>query len=169
MSIEIRVKLLRDAAIVYGEGDPEQALAGLTPATSHSVGIDLRACLEGADEIVIEPGGRFPVGSGLSIEPVMAEGAPGVTPAVAGFVYSRSGLGAKHGLVVAQGVGVIDPDYRGEIIVWLLNTSKTAIKVHQGDRMAQLVFLNYHQPAFQIVHELGETQRGAGGFGHTGK
>ena len=88
---------------------------------------------------------------------------------MAGFVYSRSGLGAKHGLTVAQGVGVIDPDYRGEIIVWLLNTSSKTIVLRQGDRMAQLVFLNYYQPVFGIADELGTTMRGAGGFGHTGK
>ncbi len=87
---------------------------------------------------------------------------------VAGFVYSRSGLGAVQGLTVAQGVGVIDPDYRGEITVILLNTSTEERRLRRGERIAQLVF----QPAFQVEMEtsdtLSATERGAGGFGHTG-
>ena len=92
-----------------------------------------------------------------------------LTPGIAGFVYSRSGLGAVQGLTVAQGVGVIDPDYRGEIAVVLLNTSGEPRRLRRGDRIAQLVF----QPAFQVELEesdsLGQTGRGSGGFGHTGK
>jgi dUTP pyrophosphatase len=89
-------------------------------------------------------------------------------PGVAGFVYSRSGLGARQGLVVAQGVGVIDPDFRGEITVMLLNLSQEPRTVTQGMRIAQLVF----QPVIPVhcipVSELSPTERGAGGFGHTG-
>ena len=92
-----------------------------------------------------------------------------VTPGVAGFIYSRSGLGAKHGLTVAQGVGVIDPDYRGEIIVWLLNTADRPLTVQAGDRIAQLVLMPVGVPVVAVVEELGDTARGAGGFGHTGK
>lgn len=92
-----------------------------------------------------------------------------LTPGIAGFVYSRSGLGAMQGLTVAQGVGVIDPDYRGEITVVLLNTSNEERRLRRGDRIAQLVF----QPALQVELEecetLGATGRGSGGFGHTGK
>ena len=92
-----------------------------------------------------------------------------LTPGIAGFVYSRSGLGAMQGLTVAQGVGVIDPDYRGEITVVLLNTSGEERRLRRGDRIAQLVF----QPALQVELEecetLGATGRGSGGFGHTGK
>ena len=87
---------------------------------------------------------------------------------LAGFVYSRSGLGAKHGLTVAQGVGVIDPDYRGEIVVWLLNTSQTHQTVACGDRIAQLVIQPFVRTKVTPVDALGETHRGAGGFGHTG-
>ena len=94
-----------------------------------------------------------------------ANGAEGI----AGFVYSRSGLGAMQGLTVAQGIGVIDPDYRGEITVVLLNTSNEERRLRRGDRIAQLVF----QPALQVELEecetLGATGRGSGGFGHTGK
>lgn len=168
MNVNVNVKLLRNAKEIYGDGSPAKALEGLTPATLFSVGIDLRACLDlqESNQITILPGERFAAGSGLAIAPPEPKKE---SPAIAGFVYSRSGLGAKHGLVVAQGVGVIDPDYRGEIIVWLLNTSKKEIMLHQGDRMAQLVFLNYYQPMFNIVDELETTLRGTGGFGHTGK
>ena len=89
-------------------------------------------------------------------------------PGVAGFVYSRSGLGTKDGLVVSQGVGVIDPDYRGEILVSLLNTSDQPRTVTRGQRIAQLVF----QPVVraQVIPQdsLSDTERVAGGFGHTG-
>ena len=76
--------------------------------------------------------------------------------------------GAKHGLTVAQGVGVIDPDYRGEIVVWLLNTSEVHKTVAQGDRIAQLVIQPFMRTRVTPVAQLGDTDRGAGGFGHTG-
>ena len=162
MIIPVNLKFLRNANHFYGEKGPQ-------PATEFSVGVDLRACFDDSNqtEITILPGERAKIGSGIAIEPLAKHEQN--QPPVAGFVYSRSGLGAKHGLVVAQGVGVIDPDYRGEIIIWLLNTSQNPFTIQQGERIAQLVFLNYFQPAFNIVTELGATQRGAGGFGHTGK
>ena len=86
----------------------------LEPATAFSAGIDLRACLD-EDCVRIPAGGRFCVPAGISVQPCEA--------GFAGFLYSRSGLGAREGLTVAQGVGVIDPDYTGEILVMLLNTS----------------------------------------------
>ena len=128
-------------------------------ATPGSAGIDLRACMTEA-EVSIPPGGRYRFPTGIAVECTM--------PGVAGFVYSRSGLGTKDGLVVSQGVGVIDPDYRGEILVSLLNTSDQARVVTRGQRIAQLVF----QPVVraQIIPQdaLSDTARGAGGFGHTG-
>ena len=84
-------------------------------------------------------------------------------------MFSRSGLGAKDGLTVAQSVGVIDPDYRGEIIVWLLNTSGQTRHVERGQRIAQLVLLPVYTARLLAVDALGGTARGAGGFGHTGK
>ncbi len=129
-------------------------------ATEGSLGLDLRACIE-EESITIEAGERYAIPSGICIEILKED--------TGGFVYSRSGLGAVKGLTVAQGVGVIDKDYRGEIKIILLNTSKHAQTVQKGDRVAQLVF----QPAFQlgvsIVDSLSETGRGTGGFGHTGK
>ncbi len=174
MRVTVNVKFLRDAAAIYAQDeDAVNAVpAGLCPATASSVGIDLKACLEG-DSLLIKAGERGMVGCGLAIEPLQNVGqnvgAAHDAGIVAGFVFSRSGLGAKQGLVVAQGVGVIDPDYRGEIIVWLLNTSSEDKVVQKGDRIAQLVFLTCFQPQFTVVNELGDTSRGSGGFGHTGK
>ena len=99
--------------------------------------------------------------TGIAIEPKQ--------PGVAGFVYSRSGLGGVTGITVAQGVGVIDPDYRGEIMVPLLNTGQEAYMVQRGDRIAQLVFQVYFRPVFAVTEELGSTERAQGGFGHTGR
>lgn len=132
----------------------------LAYATDHSAGLDLRACID-AERLEIPAGGRAAIAAGIAIE----IGSPGI----AGFIFSRSGLGAKEGLTVSQGVGVIDPDYRGEIIVSLLNTSGAPRSVERGQRIAQLVFLPCFTARLIAVDELGATQRGAGGFGHTGK
>ena len=156
VSTPVHVQFLRDAARIYG---PD----GLVPATAASAGTDLRACFEGdcPEARTIMPGARARVPTGLRIEPC--------TPGIAGFVYSRSGLGAVKGLVVAQGVGLIDPDYRGEILVFLLNTGTEPYTVAQGERIAQIVFQPFYQASFQIQESLGGTARGGGGFGHTGK
>ena len=90
-------------------------------------------------------------------------------PGVAGFIFSRSGLGTKEGLVISQGVGVVDPDYRGEIKVSLLNTSESERLVRLGQRIAQIVFMPVCRPLFEVVDELSQTRRGQGGFGHTGR
>jgi dUTP pyrophosphatase len=137
-------------------------LLGMLPpayATGQAAGIDLRACIE-AEELAFAPGERHPVPSGLAIEPL--------DHGVAGFVFSRSGLGAREGLTVSQGVGVIDPDYRGEIVVWLTNTSSETRVIRQGERVAQLVFLPIFRAVLEQAGELGATGRGSGGFGHTG-
>ena len=130
------------------------------PATPHSAGVDLRACLDGS-EARIPAGGRLAVPTGLSVQPK--------APGWAGFIYSRSGLGARDGFTVAQGVGLIDPDYTGEIRVYLLNTSGEERLLRRGERVAQLVFQPYARPAWEEVPELAATTRGAGGFGHTGR
>jgi len=129
-------------------------------ATPGSAGLDLRADID-AESLTIAPGSRAPVPTGIAIAVQ--------TPGVAGFIYSRSGLGAKHGLTVAQGVGVIDPDYRGEIIVWLLNTSTEPRTVSRHERIAQLVLAPIVRPIVTPVDDLDDTHRGDGGFGHTGK
>ncbi|WP_461211285.1 dUTP diphosphatase [Desulfocurvus sp. DL9XJH121] len=148
--LEVKIKFLHPVA-------EEFPPAYSTPA---SAGVDLRACLD-RDEVEIPAGERLAVGTGIAME--IAE------PGWAGFVYSRSGLGAKKGLTVSQGVGVIDPDYRGEIIVSLLNTSGERRRIQRGERIAQLVFMPVRQGTLVPVAELADTVRGAGGFGSTGK
>ncbi|EPR42404.1 deoxyuridine 5'-triphosphate nucleotidohydrolase Dut [Desulfovibrio sp. X2] len=133
---------------------------GCEYSTEHSAGLDLRACLD-EDSITVPAGGRAFVGAGVAIE--ISE------PGWAGFVFSRSGLGAKDGLTVAQGVGVIDPDYRGEIKVCLLNTSGEPRVVTRGQRIAQLVFMPFRRAGVVACDDLSSTARGTGGFGHTGK
>lgn len=134
-----------------------QELAYSTPC---SAGVDLRACFD-EESVTIMPGHRLAIRTGLAIEIT--------APGIAGFVYSRSGLGTKEGLVVSQGVGVIDPDYRGEIIVSLLNTSPEPRTVTRCQRIAQLVFQPVVQANIVFSQTLSETSRGRGGFGHTGK
>ena len=148
--VEVKVKFLSETA---SEG-------GLDYATPNSAGVDLRACIE-EDFVEIEAGGRYAFPAGIAIEIT--------SPGIAGFIYSRSGLGTKDGLTVSQGVGVIDPDYRGEIKVSLLNTSGEVRRIRRGQRIAQLVFMPVFQATISPVEELGETVRGAGGFGSTGK
>ena len=153
-AVLLRIRYLRPSARALYEAE-----GGLAYATPYSAGLDLRACFDD-EEIIIPAGGRAKAPSGIAVEP---------PPGVAGFVYSRSGLGAVHGLVVAQGVGVIDPDYRGEILVFLLNTSGEERRLRRGERMAQLVLQPVVRAEPEIAETLGETERGGGGFGHTGR
>lgn len=148
--IDVNVKFLHE---VWTEND-------LAYATEHSAGLDLRACID-TDELEIGPGEKAAIPAGVAIEVHEAS--------VAGYIFSRSGLGTKEGLTVSQGVGVIDPDYRGEIKVSLLNTSGEVRRIKRGQRIAQLVFMPIFQAILNPVDELGETDRGAGGFGSTGK
>jgi dUTP pyrophosphatase len=148
---QLSVCYLRDAARLYG--------SGLAYATPDAAGMDLRACMDD-ETLTIAPGERVSIPTGICIEPH--------EPDVAGFVYSRSGLGAVKGLTVAQGVGVIDADYRGELIVWLLNTSQDLRIITRGDRIAQLVFQPVCHMVPRSVETLSATERGNGGFGHTG-
>lgn len=147
--IEVKVKFLHPLWQEYP----------LAYATPGSAGLDLRACFNNKVQQV--PSGeriRCPTGLALEI----------VTPGWAGFVFSRSGLGTAQGLVVTQGVGVIDPDYRGEIVVSLHNISQGVQKIVQGQRIAQLVFLPAAQARIEVVQSLADSERGSGGFGHTG-
>jgi len=132
---------------------------GIKYATELSAGLDLRACFEDMEKS-IDAGERLCIPTGISIAPCMHN--------IAGFVYSRSGLGAKNGLTVAQGVGIIDPDYRGEIKVFLLNTSKQIQTISRGFRIAQLVFQTFYKAQIEEVSALDNTKRGKNGFGSTG-
>lgn len=129
-------------------------------ATEGSAAMDLRACLAGG--VTIPPGGRLLVETGIAINMM--------DPGLVAIVASRSGLSLKHGVRVAQGIGVIDADYHGEICVILANDSDKPYHVEPGDRIAQLMFQPVVQVALHVVDEFStETERGAAGFGSTGK
>lgn len=129
-------------------------------ATDGSAAMDLRACIEAP--VTLEPGGRTLVKTGLAINMPDAS--------LVAIVASRSGLSLKHGVRVAQGIGVIDSDYHGEIAVILANDSATAYTIEPGERIAQLMFQPVVQVALEMVDEFSrETERGTGGFGSTGR
>ncbi len=127
-------------------------------ATRGSAGLDLRACTD--EETCIMPGETAVLPTGLAV--ALPEGS-------VGLVFGRSGLGIRHGIVPANAVGVIDADYRGEIMVGLTNHSAEPYIIVPGDRIAQLVILPVLTPTVEEVDQLSETVRGAGGFGSTGK
>ena len=128
-------------------------------ATSGSAGLDLRACVE--ESTLIEPGQTVLVKTGLAIyiEDVN----------YAGLILPRSGLGHKHGIVLGNLVGLIDSDYQGELMVSVWNRSQTAFRLEPGERLAQYVLVPVLQAQFELVDDFAATERGAGGFGHTGK
>jgi dUTP pyrophosphatase len=128
-------------------------------ATPGSAGMDLRACCE--EPIVIPAGGKGKIPTGIAIE------LPG--PGVVALVFPRSGLASKYGISLSNAVGVIDSDYRGEIICLMKNDSHTDFTVNPGERVAQLAFFPILQVQWEETDELRETGRGAGGFGSTGK
>lgn len=129
-------------------------------ATEGSAALDLRACI--AEPVTLNPGGRTLVKTGIAINMM--------DPGLVAIVASRSGLSLKYGIRVAQGIGVIDADYHGEIGIILANDSEEAYVIQPGERIAQLMFQPVIQVALQYVDAFStETQRGAGGFGSTGK
>ena len=128
-------------------------------ATPGSAGMDLHACMD--SPITIAPGQRVKVPTGLAIA------LP--SPGYAAFLFPRSGLGVKSGITLPNCVGVVDSDYRGEVIVGLVNLSDTPYTVQPGDRIAQMVILPVAQANIRVVDQLDDTDRGAGGFGSTGK
>lgn len=129
-----------------------------TSGSQYAAGYDLYACLD--KDIRIPPNDTVKIGTGLSIA---------VPEGYFGAVFARSGLATKQGLRPANCVGVCDSDYRGEYIVALHNDSEWPQVVSNGDRIAQLVVMPYLPVTFNEVDELSETERGAGGFGSTGK
>lgn len=160
----VKIKFFRDAKALYLSGAEvlNHEIQGLY-ATPFAAGLDLRVCFTDPEQKTAEiaPGGRLKLPTGIAVEPNSGS--------VAGFVYSRSGLGAKEGLCVAQGVGLIDPDYRGEIFIYLLNTSGEVRRVERGERVAQLTFQPFLRPQLCESEELSVSVRDAGGFGHSGK
>ena len=125
--------------------------------TSGSAGMDLHAAVE--HEVSLQPGERRLIGTGLAIE---------LPPGFEGQVRPRSGLAVKHGLTVLNAPGTIDEDYRGEVCVALINLGQEPVSVAPGMRIAQLVVAPVVQVRISEVGELSATERGDGGFGHTG-
>lgn len=142
----IRIKKLHPNAILPTYGSREAA------------GADLYACLE--SETVIPAGKTVFIPTGLAME---------IPLGCAGLIYARSSMGAKRGLAPANKVGVIDSDYRGQIMVALHNHSQEDQTVQPGERVAQLLITPVFTPGFREVEDLSDTDRGAGGFGSTGK
>ena len=144
--MKINIKKLNEKAIIPTYG------------SVYSAGADLYALTD--EEVVIQPGQSAFIHTGLATE---------IPEGYVGLVYARSGLACKQGLAPANKVGVIDSDYRGELVVALFNQSGEAKKVKYGDRIAQLVIAPYLKCEFIESEELSDTTRGAGGFGSTGK
>ncbi|WP_434357315.1 dUTP diphosphatase [Parasalinivibrio latis] len=128
-------------------------------ATEGSAGLDLRACLDEA--LTVEPGQTHLVPTGMAI--YIAD------PSLCATILPRSGLGHKHGIVLGNLVGLIDSDYQGQLMVSVWNRGHDTFTIEPGDRIAQLVFVPVVQAEFNIVEDFSETDRGEGGFGHSGK
>ncbi len=145
--MELKIKKLRpDAKIPFR-------------ATEGSAGMDLSACIDEAKAIA--PGELLLIPTGIAIE------IP--SPEYVAYIFARSGLGIKHGICLANGVGVVDSDYRGEVCVGLCNVSNKEYTITPGERVAQMVISPVSlMPAVEVC-ELSDTERGSGGFGSTGK
>ncbi|MBQ1262766.1 MAG: dUTP diphosphatase [Oscillospiraceae bacterium] len=146
MKQNVKIKLLRENATC-----PSYQSAS-------AAGADLYAAIDEA--LTIEAGQTVLVPTGVAME---------IPEGFVGLVYARSGLATKKGLAPANKVGVIDSDYRGEIMVALHNHSNKSAEIEAGERIAQIVLTPYLTAQFEIADELSDTERGAGGFGSTGK
>lgn len=130
-----------------------------TYATEGSAGLDLRACLDEA--ITLNPGETKLLPTGIAIH--IAD------PSLAAVILPRSGLGHKHGVVLGNLVGLIDSDYQGQLMVSAWNRGQTTFVIEPGERIAQMVFVPVVQAEFNIVEDFDSSERGAGGFGHSGR
>lgn len=148
MDIQVKVKILRDGAVL-----PQYE-------TNGSAGVDLHACLDHAAEILLQPGQVAKIPTGLALELPNS--------GVVALVMARSGLAAKHGLDLANGVGVIDSDYRGELQVLVRNLGEEPFRIRHGQRIAQMLFMPMIQVQLERTEELSKTERGSAGFGSTG-
>lgn len=128
-------------------------------ATTGSAGLDLRACLDAPLEL--NPGETKLIPTGIAIH--IAD------PQLAAVIIPRSGLGHKHGIVLGNLVGLIDSDYQGELMISCWNRGATVFKVEPGERIAQLVVVPVVQVEFEVVESFAASDRGSGGFGHTGR
>ena len=143
--MKVNIKKLNENAVIPTYG------------SEYSAGADLYACIE--EEVTILPGETKLIKTGLASEVPVGYGA---------FIYARSGLASKRGLAPANKVGVVDADYRGEVMVALHNHSAEAQAVGVGERIAQMVIAPFLKADFEVVDELSDTARGEGGFGSTG-
>jgi dUTP pyrophosphatase len=139
--------------------DPRLREAMPRYATAGAAGLDLRACID--QPLVLAPGAAELVPSGIAIH--LAD------PGLAAVVLPRSGLGHKHGIVLGNLVGLIDSDYQGQVMVSVWNRSGAAFTINPLDRIAQLVVVPVVQMRLNVVEEFTQSERGAGGFGSTGK
>ena len=128
-------------------------------ATPGSAGMDLYACID--EKVTIKPQKIAVIPTGIAIELESAD--------YVALIYARSGLAIKHGIAPANCVGVIDSDYRGEVCVGLLNQTDKDFCIAPEDRIAQMVIAPVELPSIEVVDDLGDTERGAGGFGSTGQ
>ncbi len=128
-------------------------------SSSGSAGIDLRAMLD-KNKITIKPGETILIPTGMSI--YIRD------PQICATILPRSGLGHKHGIVLGNLVGLIDSDYQGPLMVSMWNRGNESFEINLGDRIAQLVFLPVIQASFNLVNDFEATERGTGGFGHSG-
>ena len=129
-------------------------------ATDGAAAVDMRAAIDEGTTVVIQPGERAMIPTGMAISLENAN--------VVAILAARSGLAVKSGINLANGIGVIDSDYRGEICVGLYNSSNVPFTVNRGDRIAQLMFMPVYTAKLIEAASLDETARGAGGFGSTG-
>lgn len=128
-------------------------------ATGGSAGMDMRACID--EPLTVEPGETVLVPTGLAIH--VADSS------LAAVLLPRSGLGHKHGLVLGNLTGLIDSDYQGQVFISCWNRSAKSYEVQPGERIAQMVFVPVEQVELKVVQEFDASDRGAGGFGHSGK
>jgi dUTP pyrophosphatase len=153
MHLDVELKVLNDLVNTH----PKMALPEYK--TEGAAAMDLQACIE--EPVKLEPGERFliPTGIALNIK----------SPDVALFLLPRSGLGHKHGIILGNGTGLIDPDYQGELLVSAFNSSGEPYTISVGDRICQAVFLPIIKASMTQVDEFSSnTERGEGGFGSTG-
>jgi dUTP diphosphatase len=127
-------------------------------ATPGSAGVDICACLD--EQLRLEPGACFLIPSGFALHIGDA--------GLAAVLLPRSGLGHKHGIVLGNLTGLIDSDYQGQVFVSCWNRGDQVFEIKPGDRVAQLIFVPVVQAKFEIVNDFEQSQRGTGGFGHTG-
>lgn len=147
MDMTVKVKKLKEQAVM-----PKRATEG-------SAGADLYACID--ESVTIAPGQLVKIPTGIAIELSDSH--------MAAFLFARSGLGVKHGITLSNGVGVVDSDYRGEICVGLCNVSDKPYTVSPQERVAQMVIMPVVGASFVETETLGDTERGEGGFGSSGK